>query len=202
MKRTLLLFSISLLVASSLQLRAQMTDEERSKASRYMLDTSSEVAKAVNKLSEEQLNFKPNAETWSVAECVKHIAISEDFIWQIMDGALKTEPDPSKRSEVQVTDDQVKVFLEDRSQKVKTFPNLEPQNNTGSTKEALKAFRASRKNHISFVRKTQEDLRNRYYEFPFGKTDVYQVLIFLSAHTKRHTKQIQELMATADFPSK
>lgn len=198
MKRILLFFSTGLFMA--ITVTAQMTKEERSEASRYMLETSDELAKIIHKLSDEQLNFKPDAETWSVAECVKHIAISENFIWQIMDGALKTEPDPSKRSEVQVTDEQVKMFLEDRSQKVKTFPNLEPQNKTTSTKQTLKDFRASRKNHISFVRKTQEDLRNRYYEFPFGKTDVYQVLLFLSAHTRRHTKQIKELMAHSDFP--
>ncbi len=198
MKRILLFFSMSLFMAFTLT--AQMTKEERSAASRYMLETSDELAKIIHKLSDEQLNFKPDAETWSVAECVKHIAISENFIWQIMDGALKTAPDPSKRSEVQVTDEQVKMFLEDRSQKVKTFPNLEPETKNTSAKQALKDFRASRKNHISFVRKTQEDLRNRYYEFPFGKTDVYQVLLFLSAHTRRHTKQIKELMAHSDFP--
>ncbi len=198
MKRILLFFSMSLFMAFTAT--AQMTKEERSVASSYMLETSDELAKIIHKLSDEQLNFKPDAETWSVAECVKHIAISENFIWQIMDGALKTAPDPSKRSEVQVTDEQVKMFLEDRSQKVKTFPNLEPETKNTSAKQALKDFRASRKNHISFVRKTQEDLRNRYYEFPFGKTDVYQVLLFLSAHTRRHTKQIKELMAHSDFP--
>ncbi|MCE7994269.1 MAG: DinB family protein [Roseivirga sp.] len=200
MRRIQLLFMIGLSLVVTLQVKAQMTAEERSAAASYMLDTSTEVAKIVNQLSEEQLNFKPNAETWSVADCMKHIAISEDFIWQIMDGALKTDPDPSKRSEVQVTDEQVKMFLEDRGQKVKTFPNLEPQNNTGSAKEALKTFQASRKNHVSFVRKTQEDLRNRYYEFPFGKTDTYQVLLFLSAHTRRHMKQMKEVMVHADFP--
>lgn len=198
MKRILLFFWMSLFMAFTAT--AQMTKEERSAASRYMLETSDELAKIIHKLSDEQLNFKPDADTWSVAECVKHIAISENFIWQIMDGALKTAPDPSKRSEVQVTDEQVKMFLEDRSQKVKTFPNLEPETKNTSAKQALKDFRASRKNHISFVRKTQEDLRNRYYEFPFGKTDVYQVLLFLSAHTRRHTKQIKELMAHSDFP--
>ncbi len=188
-----------LLCVSSLA-NAQMTKEERDFAVKYMNETAEQLAKAVKGLSEEQMNFKPDANTWSVAECVKHISISEGFTWQIVEGALKTAPDASKRAEVQVTDEQVMMFLEDRSQKVKTFPNLEPQNNTGSMKDAMTNFKKLRKEHVKFIKASKDDLRNRYYEFPFGKTDAYQVLLFISAHTRRHTKQIEEVMANASFP--
>jgi hypothetical protein len=32
------------------------------------------------------------------------------------------------------------------------------------------------------------------------EADAYQWLLFLSAHTERHTKQIEEVKATAGFP--
>ena len=36
---------------------------------------------AIKGLSTEQLNFKPTADAWSIAECVEHIAISETNIF-------------------------------------------------------------------------------------------------------------------------
>ena len=47
---------------------------------------------------------------------------------------------------------------------------------------------------------TEDDLRNRYFDFPFGKADSYQIILFLSGHTKRHTDQIKEVIANEKFP--
>src|SRR5262245_27206817 len=38
---------------------------------------------AVKELSESQMNFKPTPDRWSVAECLEHVAASEEFIRQI-----------------------------------------------------------------------------------------------------------------------
>jgi hypothetical protein len=35
---------------------------------------------------------------------------------------------------------------------------------------------------------------------PFGSVDVYQVFLMTSAHTARHTKQIEEIKADPGFP--
>ena len=62
---------------------------------------------AVKGLSAAQLNFKASPESWSIAECAEHIAISENMLFGMVEGSLKQPADPSKRAEVKMTDDQV-----------------------------------------------------------------------------------------------
>jgi len=50
------------------------------------------------------------------------------------------------------------------------------------------------------MKDTKDDLRNHFAESPLGLMDTYQVLIFLSGHTARHTAQIAELKSNPGFP--
>ena len=55
---------------------------------------------------------------------------------------------------------------------------------------------------IAFVEKTQDDPRSRSIEHPLLKQlDAYQWILLLSAHSERHTAQIEELKAAPVFPS-
>lgn len=181
--------------------KTNLNDAERAKAVDYLKSTESALFTAIKGLSEKQLNFKPSNDSWSIAECVEHIAISEQQIFDLVDVALEAGADPSKRGEVKMTDEQIFNFIIDRTSKVKTRPEFEPENRYGTYNETLKAYKKLRKEHISFVKKTDQDLRNHYFEFPFGVTDSYQVIIFMAGHNKRHVLQIEEIKAHADFPN-
>jgi hypothetical protein len=37
-------------------------------------------------------------------------------------------------------------------------------------------------------------------ELPFGTIDAYQGILFMSAHTERHVRQIEEIMDDENFP--
>lgn len=180
--------------------QTELTQEEREKAVAYLEKTKSDLHAAVNGLTEEQLNFKATPESWSVAECVEHIAVTESALFGIVDAALQSEPDPSLRKEVKFADDEVINLITDRSSKAQAREEIQPKNKFGSHKASLKAFNESRDGNIEFVKNTQEDLRNRYFDFPFGKFDIYQVVLFLSGHTERHTKQIAEVKGNSNFP--
>jgi hypothetical protein len=178
----------------------KLTDAERKFAVNEMNHSSEHLMTAVKGLSDAQLNFKSSPESWSVAECTEHIAISENNIFGMLETALKTPADPSKRSEVKVTDEQLLAMIVDRSNKVKTNEAFVPTGRWGSHEATVKEFLEKRKAHIDFVKKTQDDLRNRYQQLPFGTIDAYQVLLFMSSHTERHVKQIEEIMANPGFP--
>ena len=186
-----------------LQAQTPMTKEERDYAVKHLKTTASEMTKALKGLSDEQLKFKPNAESWSVEECVKHIMLSEMNIWGgFVDAPMATEPDDSRRSEVKMTDEQVTGMIENRSQKIKTFPPFEPELRPEVLKVTVKEFKNLRGDHVKWTKKTDADLRNRYAEAPFGVIDSYQAIIFMSAHTRRHVMQMKEVMADPNFPSK
>lgn len=202
MKKTTILISCLALFVMNTAVVAQteLTKDERSKALDHLKSSQKELLKTVKGLSETQLNYKPTPETWSIAECIEHIAISEKNIFGIVQMTLQNEPDPSKRSEVKMTDDQLVGMISSREQKVKTRPNFEPKENFGSYEGSVNEFKTQRKSNLSFVKSTKDDLRNRYFEFPFGKVDSYQVILFMSGHTTRHTDQIKEVMDNEGFP--
>jgi hypothetical protein len=72
----------------------------------------------------------------------------------------------------------------------------------GSFESTLDEFRIKRDNNINYIKTTADDLRNHFNDFPFGKIDSYQTILFMAGHSKRHTEQIAEIMNDASFPKK
>ena len=67
---------------------------------------------------------------------------------------------------------------------------------------SLKHFKESRAKTIAFL-KTTQDLRQHAVESPLGKKlDGYQWVLFIAAHSERHTKKINEVKADPSFPKK
>jgi|SRR6187401_2392492 len=204
LKRTYGRLLLTLLVISGLAgtLRnTSLSKKERKYATTLMKDTKSDLTQSLKGLTEAQLNFKPNAESWSVKECMYHIAISEKNLWGMLEGAMKTPATPDKRSEVKMTDEQVVAALESRERKVKTFAPFEPQNTPFKTlDEAMTSFKDLRAEHIKYMKTTTEDLRNHMVQMPFGTLDCYQLCLMMAAHTERHRKQMEEVKANPNFP--
>ncbi len=176
-----------------------LTDSERDYATKHLKETKDGLLNSVKGLSDAQLNFKASPESWSVAECVEHLTKSENIIWGMVEGPLKGEP---TKAENAMTDEALVGMISSREKKVKTQEMFEPSGAYASTKDALKEFSAKRDEHIKYVQGTTADLRSYYNDMPFGKMDAYQAIIFMSGHTKRHTLQIEEVKANANFPKK
>jgi len=199
MKRLLLL--ISLVVAVSPFVRAQpLSAEEVARATDHLQKTSAAFLASVHGLSTAQLNFKAGPTRWSVAEVAEHIASAEDFLMgmikeQVMKAPARTEP-----ANVKETDDLVLQAISDRTNKLKAPEPLVPNNRFGSTEGSVDHFKQSRANTIAFLKDTK-DLRDHAIDSPLGKKlDAYEWVLFISAHSERHTKQINEVKADPNFP--
>ncbi|WP_345952851.1 DinB family protein [Mucilaginibacter sp. PAMB04168] len=178
-----------------------LTSPERSKAVQLLQQTEAGVFAAVKGLSEAQLNFKPAADKWSVAECIKHIAAAEKELWAMAEPALSQPANPEKRTEIRFSDDDLVKAVEDRSRRSKTFTALEPANSPYQTvAEALTAFKAGREKLIALVKESKADLRNHIVVLPVGTYDSYQFILLIAAHSNRHTQQIDEVKATLNYP--
>ena len=197
-----------LMMASAILLFAFITADPISKKERdasvsLLKDTEKAVFDEVKGLSEAQLKFKPGPDRWSVEECVKHIAVSEQNLWLMTDSILKQPATPEKRPTVKVTDEQLIQMIENRTHKVKTVEKLKPENTPfTSTADALEFFKTNREKLIDYVKSTNDDLRNHVADlhFPFGPIDSYQLTLFIAAHSNRHTQQIKEVKADPNFP--
>ncbi|HWN88016.1 MAG TPA: DinB family protein [Chitinophagaceae bacterium] len=178
-----------------------LSKKERKFAADHMKSTKTELQDAIKGLSATQLTHKVTADKWSVQECVYHIAISEKTLWTMLETSMKAGPTPEKKKDLKVSDEQVIKMTEDRTNKVKTFSPLEPQNTPyKSLDEAMNDFKTARAAHIKYIKATSEDLRNHFVQMPFGLLDCYQLCLLISSHTDRHVQQLNEVKADAGFP--
>jgi hypothetical protein len=199
--RKLLFLCAAFLVSSFTSMSPTLTDKERKDAIDQLAKTEQGVFNSLKGLSDAQLNFKPAPDRWSISDCVKHIAITEMFLWKMTDSVLKQPADAAKRSAVKMTDDQVLQMIESRAQKVKTFTPLEPQNTPfKSCPDALSSFYDSRKMLADFMATTGDDMRDHVVTLSFASFDSYQMILFMAAHSNRHTQQIEEVKADPNFP--
>ncbi|MVT43444.1 DUF664 domain-containing protein [Chitinophaga oryziterrae] len=206
MKRTITWVLMAFLLLSTDTSIAQqktttMTTQERDYAIRFLKETETDVLNSVKGLSEAQLKFKPAANKWSAEECIKHIAAAEKELWAMAVPVLKQPANPEKRTDIKFTDEQLVKAVEDRSHQSKTITALEPDNSPyKSVAEALNAFKKNRDKLIVFINSTQENLRNHVVVLPVGTYDLYQFILLISAHSNRHTQQIEEVKVNNSFP--
>jgi len=182
------------------------TDEPMSKKDRkfglnYFKETKQRLVNNIKGLSDAQLNWKANDSSWSIASCIEHIAISEKNLFDWSMSSLKEAANPSKRSEIKQTDEAIIKMITDRSFKAKAPEGFTPSGQFGPGNDALKVFSERRDNNMNFFKTTKEDLRNHFIAHPFlGTIDTYQMLLFMTGHTLRHTLQVEEVKAKPGFP--
>jgi DinB superfamily len=182
--------------------RAQeTTPADKVKALAYLETTKKGVLDATKGLSEAQWNFKAAPEKWSVAQCAEHITAAEDFIrGMIVEKVMKAPAAPDR--DIAKLDAGVMAMIPDRSTKAHAPEPLVPTNRFGSPEGSLKHFAETRTTTEDFLRKTP-DLRAHAADSQLGsKLDAYEWVLFIAAHSERHTKQILEVKADANFPKK
>jgi hypothetical protein len=198
MKKISLLFCALTLFAAAASAQ-ELSQADRDSGVRYLEQTRDAVVASVSGLSDAQLHFKSAPDRWSVAECLEHIALAEDFLFGNVTGnVMKAGPGAADRDFAK-TDAAVLAMIPDRSHKAQAPPQLVP---TGrwTPDETLKHFLASREKTIEFM-KTAPGLRAHVVDSPIGQPlDAYEWLLFIAAHSKRHTEQIDEVKADPNFP--
>ncbi|HET6766034.1 MAG TPA: DinB family protein [Chitinophagaceae bacterium] len=178
-----------------------LSKKERKFAGDHMKNTKADLQEAVKSLSAAQLTYKISPDQWSVQECVYHIAISEKSLWAKLDSSMRGFVTPEKKKDLKFTDEQVMTMMEDRTNKRKTSGPLQPENTAyNSLEEAMNDFKTARTAHIRYIKATSEDLRNHFVQMSFGLLDCYQLCLMISAHTSRHTQQLNEVKADAGYP--
>ena len=179
----------------------ELSKADRDRAIKYLETTRQAVIDATKPLTKAQWNFKEADDRWSVAEVVEHIAAAEDQLLVMIAEKVMMAPPRPAGEDVKALDELVIARVPDRSKKAQAPEDLKPTNRYGSPEAALKHFLESRDKTIAYLRKT-DGLRDHAVDSPFGKKlDAYQWLLFCAAHSERHTKQINEVKASAKFPS-
>ena len=171
-------------------------------AQKYLESTRKGVEEATKGLSEAQWNFKPAPDRWSVAEVLEHITVAEDYLRGFVENQVLKAPAAPDR-DVKKIDEMVLAMIPDRSHKFQAPEPLRPTNKFVTPAETLKHFLESRAKTEALLKDTP-DLRDHAMESPLNgqKLDAYEWILFIAAHSDRHTKQIKEVEADPNFPKK
>ena len=159
--------------------------------------------KTFGHLSAEQLNWKPNANTWSIAQNINHLIVVGETYYSTF-AALKAhtyKPPLIAKLKIFVSFFE-KVILDavqpDRRKKMKTFPIWEPTVSElpADILEQFRAFQATLKSHIEDL--TDLAAQGAVISSPANKNIVYRLEIafeIIITHEKRHFEQAKEVLS-------
>ncbi|OFV84143.1 MAG: hypothetical protein A2620_08320, partial [Acidobacteria bacterium RIFCSPHIGHO2_01_FULL_67_28] len=176
-----------------------LAKEDLERGVKHLEQSRSYLVGATAGLSKKQWNFKASPDRWSPAEIVEHLALSEDFLMGLIKDRVLKSPASNEPRDLRALDDKVLALVADRTFTAKAPETVAPAGKFASPQKALQALLERRARTLEFLKNTP-DLRAHAADSPLGKMDAYQWLLFISAHTERHTKQLLEALADPKFP--
>jgi DinB superfamily len=182
-----------------------LTSSERDLAHLYLKQTHAGVTGAIRDLCAAQWSFKPSPDEWSIAENVDHIIFVLERVLGPIRDQLATAAAASSDYDYRHVDDIVINRFPNRLLKVRS-PH-QPAGDLSPSDALDRVF-------INYARLSEyldsaPDLRQHAVDSAplkavtngaYDRMDGYQWILAAAAHTERHTKQILEIRANADFP--
>ncbi len=182
-------------------MEGRMNKAERTYLLQQLKSTEASLLKSVKGTTQEQWTFKPAPDSWSIQECMEHIILAEDLIFNEAKKTLETPPVPRLANANPEGDRAVVAAVEDRSKKAKAPKVLQPSGMFPTPESAIKEFEIRRSRTIAYVKSTQDPLRVHAGDSPAGGTaDSYQFLLQLAAHCARHTAQLNLVKTAPGYP--
>lgn len=162
--------------------------------------------KVFGSLSAEQINWKPDAGSWSIGQCFEHLIKSNELYYKDFDGVAEN----TRRNSFYENYSPLSGFfgkfianaLKKDNQKVKTIPQAVPPSEVDG--QIIEKFAAHQAKLIEKIEAMENaDWRKTKITSPFLKvatyslTDTFQIII---EHEKRHFRQAERVIQTAGFP--
>lgn len=160
-------------------------------------------------LSQEQLNYKPNANTWSIAQNIDHLIVINNTYYPIFDGLINGQYSAPIHGRLGFM---VRFFgrfilqsvRPDRKQKIKTFPIWEPS--TFELNQELNLFEKHQEELKNKIRSIENFLgKKTVIHSPASRKIVYtldKALDIICTHEERHLVQANELKSQLMAQSK
>ncbi len=189
-------------ILSSSLVAGEVTKADRDALVDHLKKTEAAFLKSIDGVSDAQWTWKSAPDRWSVAETAEHITKAEDMLRGMAEGTMKTPATPEILAKTKGKEAMILKAIPDRSQKFKAPEPLVPKGSFASKAALIDAFKAARAKTLAIAGGTTDLRAYAAAEGPMGEMDAYQTILFLSAHSERHTKQIEEVKTTAGYPAK
>jgi hypothetical protein len=192
---------IILLLFTSDLLGQPLSDNEREYVILLLEENSKSFLASIENVSDAQWIFKPATTSWSVGEISEHITLSEDLLFSIAQKTLQAPADYHKAKSLEGSEQEILDKISDRSVKAQAPEVIRPSGKFASKRDLVAAFQSARKRTIDYVKTTTDPLKNHVAIHPaVGELTVYQWIVFIAGHAKRHIAQLQEVKTNAAYP--
>ncbi len=151
----------------------------------------------VENLTDEQLNFLPEGERWTVAQIVEHLSLVEDGMTRISRKLLNEAKENGKTSDgtVKISEEFFQKAQSSIGQKLEAPDHVHPK--SGQTvPESLAKMEENRK-RLNELRPLFESVECSDYKFPhpaFGELTAHEWLALIGGHEMRHIEQIKRIL--------
>lgn len=152
-------------------------------------------------LTPAQQRFKPHANVWCAGEIVEHLAVMEKRLSRLIASIVNSAAAAPENNRAGFAPVSLDRFGGQAAGKMEAPEMVRPGGEV-SISDSLAAMRASRA-ALAELRPQIEarDFSASAFQHPFfGLLNVYEWLLLLGVHEKRHLKQIENLIAAPGFP--
>jgi hypothetical protein len=181
-----------------------MTAEDRAKVIKLLNESHKQTLDMMEGLSEEQLKFKSAPEKWSVLEVAEHIWLAEGRLFSAVQGALAAGQNPEWETKTKGKTEFLEKVMVSRDRKAQAPENIVPSGKL-TRDDVIAKLKEARAKTLKFTEETKLPLKAHTLDHPFpvfNTLNAYQWLIYIPLHNIRHNKQIEEVKADPNFPSK
>ncbi len=149
-------------------------------------------------ITEPHAAARPDAERWSVLDCVEHVTtVEEYFLGKLKASEKLAAPRIDKEKEAILS-----ARIPDRSARIKAPAAVVPAGRFTTLAEALEQFNAGRTASVRFAEDRSDDLYFLASEHPrFGTMNGVELMIAIAGHARRHAAQIRETRDALEGPT-
>jgi hypothetical protein len=153
---------------------------------------------ALQGMDEETALQRPRPNSWSVLDCVEHVALTETgLLCRLKEGK------PAERSyEDRAREARFEALALNRQRRIEAPELVVPARRFPTLADASEAFQAVRKETLRWVEAFEGDLRSWLTIHPLITRPVngYEMLLLIAWHPKRHSQQILEIREQLSSP--
>ncbi|MDT3695604.1 MAG: DinB family protein [Ignavibacterium sp.] len=176
----------------------------------FISDTESQLKelKYFQALTDYQLNWKISGDSWSIAECIDHLCVTnklyiDEFEKQFSQKQIKADCSKTSVKHRFLGRFIIKSVDPDNLKKIKTFPVFQPSG-SNHTKEVLTRYSDLQNEFINLLSSVKDlDLNKYKMSSPASKLikeNFCDVLEIIRLHDKRHFLQAKRVIDHPNFP--
>lgn len=168
---------------------------------------SAEAKSVFGNLSDEQINWKPNAESWSIGQCFEHLVVTNKMEFRAIEKAVRGEHTQTVWEKMPILPTIFGKFLlkmvnPESTRKFKAPKNFRPSQSEVSSKILEEYFEISEK-AVGFMKASKNlDTAKMIITSPIPRITYSLFVAYktIALHDRRHFNQSKRVLQTQGFP--